>query len=108
MANIQSGIVAVGREALSENAEWLITYRTRAARVGERVRRTISEELAFLNLIQCKRYGKLPWLNQMDACVIRRRAKTRLTAAFLVTSIDLNPGIKSDSKGIEWMYASVT
>jgi hypothetical protein len=59
VANIQSGIVAVGREALPENAEWLITYRTRAARVGERVRRTISEELALLNLIQCKRYGKL-------------------------------------------------
>lgn len=30
-----------------------------AARAGERVRRTISEELAFLNLIQCKRCRKL-------------------------------------------------
>jgi hypothetical protein len=29
VANIQSRIVTVGREALSENAEWLITYRTR-------------------------------------------------------------------------------
>jgi hypothetical protein len=29
-----------------------------AARAGERVRRAISEELAFLNLIQCKRHGK--------------------------------------------------
>jgi hypothetical protein len=29
IANTQSLIVAVGREALSENAEWLITHRTR-------------------------------------------------------------------------------
>jgi hypothetical protein len=29
VANIQSRIVAVGREALSENAERLITHRTR-------------------------------------------------------------------------------
>jgi len=29
VANIQSLIVAVDREALSENAEWLITHRTR-------------------------------------------------------------------------------
>jgi hypothetical protein len=29
VANIQSGIVAVGREARSENAKWLITHRTR-------------------------------------------------------------------------------
>jgi hypothetical protein len=29
VANIQSLIVAVGREALSENAEWLITHRAR-------------------------------------------------------------------------------
>jgi hypothetical protein len=29
VAHIQSLIVAVGREALSENAEWLITHRAR-------------------------------------------------------------------------------
>jgi hypothetical protein len=29
VANIQALIVAVGREALSENAEWLITHRAR-------------------------------------------------------------------------------
>jgi hypothetical protein len=32
VANIQSRIVTVGREALSENADWLITHRTRKSK----------------------------------------------------------------------------
>jgi len=68
VANLQSLIVTVGREALSENAEWLITHRTRAARAGERVKRTISKELAFSNLIQSKRCRKLTLAKPNGSC----------------------------------------